>query len=206
MSVQLYVNVGTSDLARSESGSEYVLVDLTYDKIIITNGSDVVTDEAALPTEAQLNSAGTLLEGTLKNANKYYLYDYSAGKLREIYGMGNQDAQYVLCFAFDALTNTEPVLEAWDSSDLNTTDLEVLGEGTPANSWLRAICTTTSSSGSSWVGTIMAGSGAGRYIQLNDGNGALSGASDLYCNIKIVFPATAVSAFAVLPVIVVKYT
>ena len=50
------------------------------------------------------------------------------------------------------------------------------------------ICTTTSTPASDWPGVSLAGSGASNILLLNDGNGALSGAGELYFNFKVIIP------------------
>lgn len=202
MSVKLYVNVGSSDLARSDSGSSYVEVDVNNDRIIFTNGSSLVIDGAPTPTEAALNQAAPLIDGSIKTVSKAFLLDNSTGKIEEIYGYA-LNAQYVFCAAFDAATNSEPTLELWDDSSLVSSDLEALGEGTPSNSWYKAIATTSSLPGVSWVGTALAGTSD---LDLNEGSGALAVATDLYFNLKVTIPATAATAFAILPVFAIKFS
>ena len=87
--------------------------------------------------------------------------------------------------SFDGATASEPVLECWDDDDLDSYDYTCLGAGTASSSWVKAVCTTTSSPGADWTGTTMAGSGSGYYLELNDGNGALTEATDLYWQMKI---------------------
>ena len=120
-----------------------------------------------------------------------------------------ENKRYVFAFSFDGATASEPKLEAWDDSDHDSTDKHVLGNGTPDNSFVKAICTTNSLPGVNWTGSAIAGA---NKLNLNDGNGALgdvpSGQTtqELYANIKIVIPAgystPAVESF----VLTVRYT
>ena len=76
----------------------------------------------------------------------------------------------------------------------------------PSSSWWRGVVTTSSSPGNNWTGQKLAGSSSGYFLQLNDGNGALSGADTLYCNLKIIIPASATAGGSANPVFVVKWT
>ena len=114
-------------------------------------------------------------------------------------------------FSFDETTASEPQLEAWDNSNHDTTATHVLGNATPANSMVKAVCTTSSLPGANWAGTAIAGSEAGRFIQLNNGNGALTDpgsglTTDLYANIKIVIPAGYATPVAETFVLTCRYT
>jgi len=121
--------------------------------------------------------------------------------------MGNQDKQFVVAFDFDAATASEPVLEVWDDSNLNTIDNTMLGSGTPSASFVRGVTTTTASPGSNWItsGTRMAGSSDGNFLNLNDQNGFLTGADTLYCNLAIVIPSSQTTGFSANVVFVVKW-
>jgi hypothetical protein len=123
-----------------------------------------------------------------------------------------ENKRYVFCFSFDGATANEPQLEAWDNSDHDTIDKHVLGFGTPANSMVKAICTTLALPDASWVGTAIAGDGVTRVVKLNAGNGALDvletgeTSQELYANIKIEIPMAyaipAVESF----ILTVRYT
>ena len=80
-------------------------------------------------------------------------------------------------------------MEAWDDSSLATVTKNVLGAGTPANSMVKAVCTTGALPGANWLGTAIAGSGSTRVVPLNSGLGGITGSGVLYANIKIVIPA-----------------
>jgi len=201
----IYVNTGTQDTEVNTSGSEWTLVDVDNDELIFSAGSSSVADGEAIPSETQLNQAGTLLTGAEITVAHYFLSDNDAGILKEIHNMGEGNYRYVVGCSFDGSTASEPVLEVWDDTDLDSTDLVCLGEGTPSSSWFRGITTTDSAPGASWTGSRLAGSSDGYFLWLNDENGALSGADVLYCQMKIVIPSTQQDAGAETPVIAIKF-
>ena len=211
MSMTFYVNNDTQDEVRDASGVDWTQVAIAGDKIIFTAGSDAVKDGEALPSETELNRAGVLVSETVAvDVDLYLLYDLSAGLLKEIHNAGNQNKRYVFCFAFDAATASEPVLELWDDEDLDTVAILSLGSGTPSSSWWRGICTTDALPGADWVNGAndipLAGSTDGHFIELNAGNGALSVAKDLYCNLAIQIPANPGASGSAAPIFVVKWT
>lgn len=203
MSVALTVRVNyvDADVNYETTPADYIALDLANDYLIWTEGDDVVKDlMTSTPTGDQLNTASTKIDpDNPKTVAKCLLYDYSHDVGGSYYthlvkGMG-ENKRYVYAFSFDGATASEPQLEAWDDSDHDSYDNHVLGNGTPANSFLKAVCTTNSLPGASWSGTPLAGSGSSNVIKLNDDNGALgelpSGVSsqELYANLKIVIPA-----------------
>jgi hypothetical protein len=119
--------------------------------------------------------------------------------------MGNQNTRYVIAFEFDDLTATEPVLEVWDDNNFNSIDSIVLGQGIASSSWFKGITTTTTSPGTNWVGSPLAGSANGNFLSLNGGLGALDVAKTLYANLKVVIPATQTVGTASFPILVCKY-
>lgn len=198
------VNKIDSDVDYQTTPANYVPMDLTEDKdyLIWTSAKDVdenviISDGDAEPTEALLNEAATIIDPDVAvDVEKCFVFDYSdgGGKVRLIDGMG-VNKQYVFGFSFDGATASEPQLEAWDNTDHDSTDYGVLGDGTPANSWIKAICTTLAAPGSdTWAGSVLAGA---NELKLNNGNGALaalgSGLSsqELYCNLRITIIAGA---------------
>jgi len=209
-------NYVDADLAYGETGAGYITLDLDNDYLIWTKGSDIVKDLMTTePTDGELNEASTIIdESSDTQVPLCLLLDYShdvggAYYTHEVLGMGD-NKRYVFNFSFDGATATEPQLEAWDDSNHNTTDANVLGDGTPANSFVKAIATTNSLPGASWAGIPIAG--ADEYLEMNDGNGALAELAtgetshELYANIQIVIPTAygtpAVEAF----VLTVRYT
>ncbi len=174
--------------------------------MIFSAGSTEVADGEPIPSQAQLISAGVVLTGAEQTVGKYFLQDISASELKEIFLMGNQDKQHVMAFDFDDATASEPVLEIWDDSDMDSIDDTTLGAGTPSSSWWKGITTTTSSAGIHWTGKRLAGSSDGHFLYLNNENGALTGADVLYCQLKIVIPASALNGGSSNIVLVTKWT
>ena len=214
------VNYVDADVAYQDSGGagNYIDLDLVNDYLIWTEGNAVVKDLMTHePTESELNSASTIISATAdKEVAKCLLMDYSHNVGGAYYthlvdGMG-ENKRYVFAFSFDGATASEPQLEAWDNSDHDSTDKHVLGPGTPANSMVKAICTTDSLPGTAWAGTAIAGDGVGRYIQLNNGNGALGSlgtgltSQELYANIKIVIPTAYATPAVETFVLTIRYT
>ena len=191
--------------------ANYVVMNLVNDYLIWTAGSAAVADGQDEPTESELNAAATLIDDSNPvTVAKCFVYDAddAGGKIQLIHGMGD-NKKYVFGFSFNGATATEPQLEAWDDTDHDSSDKHVLGAGTPNNSFVKGVCTTTSLPGASWAGAALAGA---NVLQLNDGNGAIgavpSGQStqELYANLKIVIPTDyatpAVEAF----VLTCRYT
>lgn len=204
--LKVYLNCDTQDLPLGSSGVDWVEANLAADFLVFSNGSATVKDGEPIPSAFQLNQAGVVLSDSEQVVPHYFLADVSEDLLREIHNAGNQNKRYVFCFSFDGDTASEPVLELWDNSSLDTTDLFSLGAGVPTNSWFRGVVTTDGLPGVDWVGSKLAGSTDGHFLWLNNLGGALSTAKDLYCNLKIVVPASFPSASAEAPIMVVKYT
>jgi hypothetical protein len=204
--VIIAVNHDTDDQPYGSSGVDWVPINLDNDKIIFTGGSDVVKDGEPIPSASELTQAGILLEGTEKIVSKYLLADISANELKEVFNMGNQNKRYVMAFVFDGPTASEPVLEAWDDDDMDSIDNLSLGAGIATSSWLRGVVTTSGLPGTDWAGQRIAGASDGHFLWLNDQNGALSGAQTLYCNLKLIIPASQIQGIAETPILVCKYT
>ena len=201
---KIYANVGTADSALGVG--DFLEIDPLADSIIFTAGSDTVDEGEPIPSSTQLNQAGVILTGSQVIVDKYFVADDSENELREIQNMGNQNKRYVLAVDFTGgETISEPVLEVWDNSDMDSADNISLGEGTPSNSWFRGIVTTDALPGEDWVGSRLAGSSDGYFLFLNNLSGALTVAKTLYCQLKVVIPATATQGGAEQNVIAVKY-
>jgi len=185
------VNNSDPDIAYGDTGATFVNVNLTNDYIIWTAGSSDVADGQDEPTETELNQAYSVITDSDLKVAHCLLYDYSALKLDEIEGMG-ENKRYVFCFSFDGATASEPQLEAWDNNNHNTVNNNVLGVETGEDSFVKAVCTTLSLPGADWAGTPIAGE---NVLLLNNGNGALAElatgetSQELYANIKVVIPA-----------------
>jgi hypothetical protein len=203
--VAIYVNVGSTDAEVGASGTDFIQFSPGNDKLIFTSGSPDVADGEDTPTQQELISAGIVLSGVEVILDDYLLLDASANELFDIPLMGNTTNRYVLAFDFDDVTASEPVLEVWDDSNLNTITGEMLGAGTPSQSFIRGITTTYSAPPVNWVGNRMAGSGSGNFLYLNGENGALTAADILYANIKVIVPDTQTTGFSANPVFVVKW-
>lgn len=203
--LDIWVNCSNTDSPLGTSGIDWVEFSSGNDQLIFTNGSDEVADGEDTPTQQQLINAGIILTGLEIVVDDYLLLDASANQLKSIDLMGNTTNRYVLAFDFDAETASEPVLEVWDDINFNTIDSQMLGSGTPSQSFIRGITTTNSAPSTDWTGSRLAGSSSGNFLYLNDQNGALTDADTLYCNIKIVIPASQTTGFSSNPVFVCKY-
>ena len=203
----VHSNTDTQDLPLNSSGVEWTDLDLNNDTLIFTAGSNVVKDGEPLPSQSDLVQAGVVLTGAQIVVDKYLLSDASSATLKEISLMGNNTNRYVMAFDFDNLTASEPVLELWDDTLLNTVANITLGAGVPNNSWWRGVVTTDGAPSAGWAltGSRLAGASSGNFLLLNNGNGALPSATTLYANLAIVIPASASTGGSVVPVFVVKW-
>lgn len=202
----VYINTSNVDVSQDTSGALFTEVNLTNDRIIFSAGSDVVADGLVIPSSQQLNQAGVLITTIDTEVAHYFLADDNDDELKEIHLAGSGNYRYVFCFSFDGATASEPVLEIWDDSTLDTVTSYCLGEGTPSNSWFSGITTTDSLPGASWTGSKLAGSSDTHFLWLNNESGALTVATDLYCTLKVIVPANFGTASVETPVIVCKYT
>ena len=207
MALTVHINVDTQDLSLQTSGVDWVQFSEGNDQLIFTAGNTEVQDGADIPSQSELISAGVQLTGSEIIVDKYLLQDVSDVLLKSIDNMGNLDKQFVVAFDFDAPTASEPVLEVWDDSSLNTVNSTMLGAGTASSSFIRGVTTTSGSPGVNWVtgATRMAGSTDGNFLFLNDQNGVLTGADTLYCNLAVVVPTSQTLGFSANPVFVVKF-
>ena len=207
MSLKFYVNTSTNDIDRATNPGDFVEVNLLNDRLIFSAGSDVVKDGEPIPTPDELNSAGILITTSDVEVGHFFLADASVNLLKEIHNAGNQNKRYVFCMYFNAATASEPILELWDNDDIDTIDNYCLGAGVANNSFYRGITTTGSLPGGvGWTGKRLAGSADNHFLFLNNENGALTVAKDLYFNIRITVPANYAVAAAENPIFAVKYT
>ena len=207
MALKVYINTDVQDLTLGSSGVDWVEFAELSDKLLFTAGNPEVSDGANIPTASELISAGIELTGSEVILSEYILQDTSEALLKSINNMGNLDKSYVIAFDFDDITASEPVLEVWDDTNINTVDNILLGNGTPSASFIRGITTTISPPGTNWIAgaTKMAGSADGNFLYLNDQNGFLTIASTLYCNLAVVVPASQLTGFGSDPVFAVKW-
>jgi hypothetical protein len=201
------INYVDADVAYTVTPADYITLDLTNDYLIWSKTlADLMTHE---PSASELNVAAEIIDPSNPvTITKCLLMDYShdvGGSYftHLVKGMG-ENKRYSYCFSFDGATATEPQLEAWDTSGHTTYIKHVLGAGTPANSMMKGVCTTTILPGVGWAGAALAG--ASNVLLLNDGNGALLGAGNLYANLKIVIPAAYSTPAAETFVLTVRYT
>jgi len=207
MALKVYINCDTQDVVLGTSGVDWVEFAEGSDKLIFTNGNTEVIDGADIPTQAELISAGIILTGSQIVLSDYLLQDTSENLLKSIDNMGNLNKSYVIAFEFDGVTASEPVLEVYDDINLNSATGAMLGSGTSSNSFIRGITTTSTPPGANWItgATRMAGSSEGNYLYLNDQNGFLTVASNLYANICVVIPVSQTTGFSASPVFVCKW-
>lgn len=204
--MKLYINNLSDEIAYNVSGSDWVEVDSTADYFIFSAGSVTVADGESIPSDTDLNRAAVQLDDTNPvNVSKYFLADVSTNLLEEVKNAGNQNKQYAFCAVFDSATASEPQIECWDNSDMDSYNTVELGSGIPANSWYKAVTTNTGVPGADWTGTKLAGSGSSNILLLNDGNGALSAAGNLYFNFKVLIPGGYVTPGLSTPILVVTY-
>ena len=201
----LRINNTVTDNNYATSPANFISV-ASDDTFIFSAGSSTVANGQPIPAQADLNRAATLLSALVDTVvAHYFLGDTSVNLLKEIYLAGNGNYRHAFCCSFDGATASEPQLEAWDDSDLDSYSLTCLGSGNPANSWYKAKCTTTTSPGTTWAGIPLGGSGASNIVLLNDGAGALTVAKDLYFNFHVKIPAGVTTPGQYLPVILITY-
>ena len=205
--MDLYINNSITEQPIGTSGVDWILVNPNADYFIFSAGGAGVADGEDIPTETELNRAATQLDSINDVVvAKYFLADISADLLKEIKNAGNQNKRYAWGCDFDGATASEPQLEAWDNTDMDSFVDPAIGSGSANASWYKGISTTTSSPGVDWTGTPIAGSGISNIILLNDGNGALTGAADLYFNFKVVIPGGYLNPALHVPIFAITYT
>jgi hypothetical protein len=214
--LDIYANVTAVDTTRLANPGNWILMDLANDSLVWSAGSAAVIDGADTPLSGELDLAATIIQATDVEIDNLFLLDFSdtGVELKEIDLAGADspsvlnagDNQYVINFAFDAATTSEPTLEAWDDNTHATANADVLGSGTPANSMVRAVLTTAGVPGAAWTGTPIAGAVLPNVLELNAGGGALGGATDIYVNLKVLIPGNHPNPFSETPVITVRYT
>jgi len=213
VALKVLVNYVNADVNYETTPSNYIEMDLASDYLIWTEGDAVVKDLMTHePLASELNTAATRIDPDVAvTVAKCLLMDYSHPSgyyTRLVKGMG-ENKRYSFCCSFLGSTASEPQAECWDDDTHLTTDLHVLGAGTPANSFVKGICTTASLPGASWAGAAVAGA---NVLLLNNGNGALpalvSGetSQELYFNAKIVIPSAYATPAVETYVMVIRYT
>ena len=205
--MKLYINNISDEIELGGVGADWTEVDAAADYFVFSAGSADVADGEAIPSDTDLNRAAVQLDAANPvNVSKCFLADVSANLLEEVINAGNQNKQYAFCVSLDGATASEPQLESWDNSDMDSSGGVELGGGTPANSWYKAICTNEGAPSADWTGTPLAGSGTSNVVNLNMSDGALAAAGDLYFNLKIVIPGGYLTPGLSTPIIVITYT
>jgi len=207
MSLKVYINTDAQDEVLGTSGISWEEFSEGNDSLVFTAGNTEVQDGADTPSQAELISAGIILDGSQVILDTYLLQDTSENLLKSINNMGNLNKSYVIAFEFDASSASEPVFEVWDDANLNSANGAFLGSGTPSSSFVRGITTTTTPPGSNWItgATRLAGSSDGNFLYLNDGQGFLTEAKTLYANICVVVPSSQTTGFSANSVFVAKW-
>lgn len=207
MALSIYVNTSSNDVARASAPGDFTLMDLTNDKLIFSAGSASVADGQPIPNTNQLTSAGVLITISDVEVAHFFLADFNVNLLKEIHNAGKHNKRYVFCFAFSAATASEPVLEMWDDTDMDSYADYCLGQSVSTNSFFRGITTTSGAPGlDDWSGNRLAGSDTNHFLFLNDENSALTVATDLYCNLRVTVPSSFGNAASESPIVVCKYT
>jgi hypothetical protein len=205
--LKLLINNTTSDTIITNVGTDWIEVDDTLDYFIFTAGGSGVANGNTIPSVTLLNRYAVQLDDTnIVVVPKYLLADYSSGILKEAKLAGNQNKRYAFGVRFDGATASEPVLEAWDDTNMTTVVSAALGSGTPNLSWYKAFCTTAGLPGVDWPGIPLAGAGISNIVLLNNGAGALTGATDLYFNFKVVIPGGYLTPSLQTPILTIVYT
>jgi hypothetical protein len=180
-------NTGNASGGTGDASSFWVVIDLTNDSILFLDDQQIDGDPiSGTKYPVIIPDSGDL------EAPKSFVADASATVYDQVPlagttngGQNGGDTRYVFAIYFDGATAGIPTLEAWDDDTHATAADDFLGGGTPANSTLRAITTTNGVPGSAtWSGTPL--SGTDSRIELD--TAALSGAKNLYFNIKQVIP------------------
>lgn len=182
-------NSGNASGGAGGSDSNWVVIDLSNDKLMFLDSQQTDGD----------SNAGTKYPAIIPDASsievpKTFIDDDSASIFDQVPlagttagGQSGGNTRYVFAIYFDGATAGIPYLEAWDDNTHATCADDFLGDGTPANSTLRAVATTNAVPGSAtWAGTPLAGTGS--RISLD--TAALVGAKNLYFNIKQVIAST----------------
>jgi hypothetical protein len=183
------VNSGNASGGAGGASSNWVVIDLVNDALLFLDAQQIDGDAISgtkypiiIPESGSLEAPKTFVKD-----NSAAIYDQVPLAGTTAGEQSGGDTRYPFAIYFDGATVGIPYLEAWDDSDHLTAEHEFLGGGTPADSTLLAIATTDAAPGSAtWAGTPLAG--ADSRIELDDA--ALSGAQNVYFNIKQVIPST----------------
>lgn len=198
--VKFYPNRGISDTPRIGTPNN-------ADFFLVTHGTGAGAHSLVLTGQTVLdgNPTGTrsapLVSPTaVVEIDKTFIDDLAIMKQVPLAGtnQGKQsggNTRYVFCINFDGPTQSIPQLEAWDDATAGTNSSQVLGGGTPANSYIKGVATTNGAPGGvDWVAggfhKNLSGSGGTNVLPL-DSVVVPSGGKDLYCNLCARWPAAA---------------
>ena len=182
-------NSGNASGGAGGSSSNWVVIDLANDKLMFLDSQQTDGD----------SRTGTKYPAIIPDSSsievpKTFIDDYSASIFDQVPlagtsagGQSGGNTRYVFAIYFDGATAGIPYLEAWDGNTHLTCADDFLGDGTPANSTIKAVATTAAVPGSAtWSGTPLAGTTS--RVSLD--TAALTVAKNLYFNIKQVIAST----------------
>lgn len=182
-------NSGNASGGAGGSSSNWVVIDLTNDKLLFLDSQQTDGDsDSGTKYPVIIPDAGT------DEAPKTFVDDDSASIFDQVPlagttagGQNGGNTRYVFAIYFDGATAGIPYLEAWNDNTHAAANDDFLGGGTPADSTIKAISTTGGAPGSAtWSGTAL--SGTDSRVSLD--SAALSTAKNLYFNIKQLIPST----------------
>jgi len=145
-----------------------------------------------------------------KEIPRQFVNDYSESKWDRVWLAGSDADQgeggnyrYAYGAYIDGTSSSTPVLMGFDSTSHASSNSEVLGSGTPANSMIRGVVTTNSAPGASWAGTPLAGDGGANTIELD--TGPIVNSKMVYWNMRLLVPNTA-NPFSASPILAIYIT
>jgi len=182
-------NTGNATGGTGDASSNWVVLDLANDALLFLDSQQTDGDSNSGAKYPVIIPDASTIEApkTFVNDDSASIYDqvFLAGTTN-----GDQDGgatRYVFAIYFDGATAGIPYLEAWNDNTHAASDDDFLGGGTAADSTLCGITTTNAVPGSAtWAGTPMAGTSD----RLSLDTVALTGAQNVYFNIKQVIAST----------------
>ncbi len=164
---------GDGNYTKLDSGDYIVWRDAQQNDGDLLSGASYPT---IIPESGVLEAAKMFF---VDNSLAVYKQIILAGTTAGGYGGGNN--RYVCAAWFSGATVSIPYLEAYDSNEHATWGSKPLGDGNPANSCFKAICTTNGLPGSdTWTGTPLAGTDSRIALDTE----AISTTKYVYWNIK----------------------
>lgn len=176
-------NTGNATGGAGDTSSNWVVIDLTLDALAFCSEQQTDGDlisgtryPVVIPDAGSNEAEKTFIKD---NSTTFYEQVPLAGTTAG--GQSGGDTRYVFAIYFDGATAGAPYLEAWDDNTHATSAHDFLGGGTPADSSLKGITTTSAVPGSAtWAGTSL----AGLTSRLTLDSAPLSAAKNMYFNIK----------------------